>query len=767
MSTKVGDIFVRANLDDKKYRKGLSNLDKWTGGIGKSIAKKLTFAGAIAGLGVFAKKATEAGASLNAMGTIIDASLPNMTKQVEEFSKSAGAMFGLSETQAKGFVGKFASMASAMGYTEEQAYKMSTALTGLAGDVASYYHISSDDAYAKLGAVFTGETESLKQLGVVMTQSALDQFALQQGIGKTTKDMTEAEKTTLRFGFVLNSLKLTVGDFSKYSNTWSGSLAILRLNWSNFMATMGQGIINILLPLMQVLAKISALLTTIGQKFLAWTQRLKGIKKDTNNAFGKQTQKQLNNTSTGLGNVGSGLDTTGTNAKKAKKEVQKLKRELLGFDKITKLTKQDANTGTSGNSNLNGVDVGSVTGDTSWLDTFYDQYEGWLGNIQKKWNDTWGSMTLPKPLQDALANLKTAFSGLFETLSTAGQWAMDNIIAPMWEYFEDKALPISIETLANAITLINNAFKVLGEILEPALNLLKPFIKIWADWQLDKLNLIGEAFGKLANMLVDTKAGVENLKTAWENIKTWFTEQTANINIGDFVSEKITAIKAKWEEFKAFLAKGITPTVSLDDQFSGIAEKIKGLWDGIKQSFYNKNGKVQDIKAKVKLSLENKFTKAYKKIKKSWEYLANFGTKRATLEIGFRNLLTKAWNDLARPINNALDSSWIPKKVKDILPRMPILAQGGYVKANTPQLAMIGDNRHEGEIVAPESKLRAMAQEVSQGSNSEVVRLLSAILTAVQSQDTNVFLDGEQIKNNVVRRINNHTRATGQLEIIV
>ena len=81
-------------------------------------------------------------------------------------------------TGAKGFVGKFASMASAMGYTEKQAYNMSTALTGLAGDVASYYHISADEAYAKLGAVFTGETEALKQLGVVMTQKYSTKRAL-------------------------------------------------------------------------------------------------------------------------------------------------------------------------------------------------------------------------------------------------------------------------------------------------------------------------------------------------------------------------------------------------------------------------------------------------------------------------------------------------------------------------------------------------------------------------------------------------------------
>lgn len=71
---------------------------------------------------------------------------------------------------------------------------MSSALTGLAGDVASFYNLSHDEAYTKLKSVFTGETESLKELGVVMTQSALDQYALSKGLGHTTNAMSEQEK---------------------------------------------------------------------------------------------------------------------------------------------------------------------------------------------------------------------------------------------------------------------------------------------------------------------------------------------------------------------------------------------------------------------------------------------------------------------------------------------------------------------------------------------------------------------------------------------
>lgn len=99
-------------------------------------------------------------------------------------------------------------MSKAFGFGEQQAYEMATTLTGLAGDVASFYNISQDEAYTKLKSVFTGETETLKDLGIVMTQSALDSYALANGYGKVTTKMSEAEKVALRYKFVQDQLSL-------------------------------------------------------------------------------------------------------------------------------------------------------------------------------------------------------------------------------------------------------------------------------------------------------------------------------------------------------------------------------------------------------------------------------------------------------------------------------------------------------------------------------------------------------------------------------
>ena len=688
MSTKVGDIFVRANLNDKQYKKGLANLEKYTGISLKRLGKAFT----VAGLGLFVKKATEAGASLNAMGTIIDASLPHMTKQVDEFAKSAGAMFGLSETQAKGFVGKFASMASAMGYTEEQAYNMSTALTGLAGDVASYYHISSDDAYAKLGAVFTGETEALKQLGVVMTQNALDAFALEKGYGAVTSQMSELEKTTLRYQFVMDRLKLASGDFAKYANTWSGSLATIKLNWSNFMATIGQGMINILLPLLQLIARVSNALSALGSRFVAWTKAVRGIKTSVSSAIGKQTQKELKTANTGVSNLGDSIGGAGKKAKGTKKQIQALKKELLGFDKITKLTKQDASTGTGGAGGVGGgggIDIGDIE-DATTATTALGEAVDYLKNL-----------SLPPALSEALSHLKEALGGFFDVLKTAGQWAFENVLKPLGQWLINNGLPVVIDGIATAVELITNVLKALGSVLEPLWNaVIRPLFEFLGDVAIVVVQGLTTVLGTLSK-------GVEKATEGWDKIKT-----------------NIEAIKNAW--------------VTLKD-------------------------KAGDIKATATLKLSDSFTSAWNKVKGAWNGIKN---KTATMKLKFTEGFKSIWNGLAKKVNAGRTKSAL---LKTLFPKpVPLLAQGGYVKANTPQLAVIGDNKREGEIVAPESKLRAMVQEVAgQNNNAEVVALLRALLVAVQTQDNNVYLDGEQIKNNVVRRINNHTRATGQLELIV
>ncbi|MFR5731223.1 MAG: hypothetical protein ACLUD2_03945 [Clostridium sp.] len=103
------------------------------------------------------------------------------------------------------------------------------------------YNISQDEAYTKLKSVFTGETESLKDLGIVMTQTAPDSFALcQWRSARLTAKMSEMEKVALRYQFVQNQLTQAAGDFSRTSDGWANQVRILQLQFDSLKATIGQ-----------------------------------------------------------------------------------------------------------------------------------------------------------------------------------------------------------------------------------------------------------------------------------------------------------------------------------------------------------------------------------------------------------------------------------------------------------------------------------------------------------------------------------------------
>ena len=213
------------------------------------------------------KEGVELGSNLAKVQDVVDVTFSSMSDKVENFAKSAEKTYGLSETMAKKYVGLYGSMAEAFGFTEEKAYDMSTTLTGLAGDVASFYNIEQDLAYTKLKSVFSGETETLKDLGIVMTQTALDNYALANGYKKTISEMSEAEKVTLRYNFVLDQLSNATGDFARTQNSWANQVRILQLRWQSLLATMGKGLINVFTPLLQVLNAVLNKLQSIAEWF--------------------------------------------------------------------------------------------------------------------------------------------------------------------------------------------------------------------------------------------------------------------------------------------------------------------------------------------------------------------------------------------------------------------------------------------------------------------------------------------------------------------
>ena len=276
-----GSVIIDTRMDTTGVQNGVSAIKQSFNGLGSAVKKIGLLIGgvfAVGKLAQFGKECVELGSNLAEVQNVVDVTFTTMSDKANEFAKNAMATAGLSETMAKQYVGTFGAMSKSFGFSEAQAYDMSTALTQLTGDVASFYNISQDLAYIKLKSVFTGETETLKDLGVVMTQSALDQYALANGYGKTTSAMTEQEKVALRLAFVQKQLSAASGDFIRTSDSWANQVRVMQLQLQSLKATVGQGLINLFTPVLRVINILLGKLATLANAFKSFTELITGKK---------------------------------------------------------------------------------------------------------------------------------------------------------------------------------------------------------------------------------------------------------------------------------------------------------------------------------------------------------------------------------------------------------------------------------------------------------------------------------------------------------
>lgn len=413
-----GSVIIDTRMDTSGVQNGVSAIKQSFNGLGSAVKKiGLLIGGAFAvgKLVQFGKECVELGSDLTEVQNVVDVTFTTMSDKVNEFAKNAMTSAGLSETMAKRYVGTFGAMSKSFGFSESQAYDMSTALTQLTGDVASFYNISQDLAYIKLKSVFTGETETLKDLGVVLTQSALDQYALANGYGKTTSEMTEQEKVALRLAFVQKQLSAASGDFIRTSDSWANQVRVMQLQLQSLKATVGQGLINIFTPILKVINILLGKLATLANAFKSFTELITGKKssgstsssgagltgdvsgvQDTADAYGQAAD-----------NAGKLADSTEDVADATKDAAKAAKGYLSPLDEINRYSTQDASStasktpstsgsgsgggGTSLPSAVSNVDYGKMAEGETALDKISKSAEKLAKLLKKLW----------KPFQDA------------------------------------------------------------------------------------------------------------------------------------------------------------------------------------------------------------------------------------------------------------------------------------------------------------------------------------------------------------------------------
>lgn len=439
MAFADGNIIIGTSVDVGGINTGLNKIEKSFKRLGK-LATLALGVKALTGLG---KAALEAASDLQEVQNVVDVSftktigtveqlgdsvkdlgyvikqtadgtdvyVEDMTWKIESFAQTCIEKFGMSELAAKQTAGSFMAMGKSMGLSMEEASDMAVKLTGLTGDFASFYNISQDYARVALSAVYTGETETLKRYGIVLTEANLQQYALTQGITDNVKKMDARDKAILRYQYIMKATQDMEGDFVRTQGTWANQTRVLQQVWNQFLIELGNGLITVLTPLVQVLNQIvqalTRFITTLWQAIA--------------NIFHLDLQKvtdQANSTAGAVNDLTDGVEDLGDEVEKAGK---KAKKQLANFDELNNLvtpSSKSSSSGGGGGLSLGDVDLGleqldPKDKDSVWsdIDNLYDLGK-WIGDIICKslesidWNTVYqGARNFGKGLAEFLNGL--------------------------------------------------------------------------------------------------------------------------------------------------------------------------------------------------------------------------------------------------------------------------------------------------------------------------------------------------------------------------
>lgn len=567
----VGQIGLDLTVNDRSFKKQMAGIQ----GMAKKAGAALAAAFAVKKIIDFGAACIELGSDLAEVQNVVDVTFPRMSKKVDEFARNAAGSFGLSETMAKKFTGTFGAMAKAFGFNEQAAYEMSTALTGLAGDVASFYNISQDEAYTKMKAVFTGETEVLKDLGIVMTQNALDAYAMANGYGKVTAKMTEAEKVALRYQFVTDQLALASGDFIRTSDGWANQVRILQLQFDSLKATIGQGLINVLTPVIKVINLIISKLMSLANAFKSMTDMFAGKKSGGGGAA--VAAAGMEGVAESADNAGTAMGGAGNAAKKAAKDI---KGATSGIDELNIIQAPDSSGsdgGAGGGYTADEFDMGEV--DTSAIDEMDSKYQGLIDKARELsslfkggFNIAFGNKDVLDSIQQSISNIGQSLKDIF--LDPAVVSAADNFL---------NSLVFNLGKVAGGMasvgaSIADNLLGGISKFLEQNSQRIKDYLISMFDIGSDITNIVGrvsEAWGTVFEAFRSDSA-----KQVAADIIGIFSSAFMGVTelIGKYVRDILDVLTAPFVQNKELIK------TTLEDTFSAVEpifSEVKSIVDEV------------------------------------------------------------------------------------------------------------------------------------------------------------------------------------------
>lgn len=370
--------------------KALIGLKSFTRQILSSMGIYLGLYGAIRGI----KNAIDISSALTEVQNVVDVTFGDMSKKVNEFAQDSIRQFGMSELTLKQTASRFQAMGTAMGIDSSLIKKaneflnkqtdgyiglsdsmadVSLNLTKLTADMASLYNIDQDVVSQDLAAIFTGQTRPLRDYGLDLTQATLKEWAMKQGLDSDIASMSQAEKTMLRYQYVLANTQTAQGDFARTADSWANQIRILKQSFEQLGSVIGGALINAFKPFVKALNSVLLVVISFVTKV---TNALGAI-------FGWKYEDSGAGLADNFSDAAESADDVADSTGQAAKNIDKMNKGVRQFDELKLITTNDGSGKKGSGGSGGGASGGASGGKLVKTDTIFKNYESDIKNLKQ------------------------------------------------------------------------------------------------------------------------------------------------------------------------------------------------------------------------------------------------------------------------------------------------------------------------------------------------------------------------------------------------
>lgn len=183
----------------------------------------------------------------------LNATFKDNSAQVMNWSKTTAKALGRSEFALQEYALRFGAFLSPQfAGTGRDFTEMSTRLSELALDLASFYDTSEEEAMMRLFSGMSGETEAVRRLGIDISDTSLEAFNKKENNDpRTMRALSLQEKTLLRYQKILIDTQDKQGDILRSNKRWADTLKRVQGRLQDIFVLMGRKIMPVALEMLK------------------------------------------------------------------------------------------------------------------------------------------------------------------------------------------------------------------------------------------------------------------------------------------------------------------------------------------------------------------------------------------------------------------------------------------------------------------------------------------------------------------------------------